>query len=38
VVEGDDGRLLGIEIKLASSIDDRAMRHLHWFAGQQGAG
>lgn len=30
VVERHDGRILGIEVKLAAAIDDRAVRHLHW--------
>lgn len=34
VVEGQGGALLGIEVKLAAGIDDRDVRHLHWFKDQ----
>lgn len=34
VVEGQGGALLGIEVKLAAGIDDRDVRHLHWFKEQ----
>ncbi|GAB3079968.1 hypothetical protein [Corynebacterium aquatimens] len=34
VVEGQRGALVGIEVKLSGAIDDRDVRHLHWFKGQ----
>jgi predicted AAA+ superfamily ATPase len=30
IVERDDGRILPIEVKLASTVDDRDVRHLLW--------
>lgn len=30
IVERDDGRVLAIDVKLASTIDDGDVRHLHW--------
>lgn len=30
IVEGPDGRVLAIEVKLASTVDDGDVRHLHW--------
>ncbi len=30
IVERHDGRAVGIEVKLAATIDDRDVRHLHW--------
>ena len=30
IVERHDGRAIGIEVKLAATIDDRDVRHLHW--------
>lgn len=33
----DDGRILAIEVKMASSIDDRDARHLHWIAERMGS-
>ena len=36
VIEGLDGRLLAIEIKLSSNVEDRDVRHLKWFAEQLG--
>ena len=32
----DDGRVLAIEVKLANTVDDKDVRHLHWLAGQLG--
>lgn len=37
VVEGHDGRVLGIEVKLASTITDSDVRHLHWLRERLGA-
>lgn len=34
VVEGTDGQILGIEIKLAASITDADVRHLRWLREQ----
>ena len=36
VLVRDDGRILAIEVKLASTVDDKDVRHLHWLAGQLG--
>ncbi len=33
----DDGRILAIEVKMASSIDDRDARHLRWIAERMGS-
>jgi predicted AAA+ superfamily ATPase len=30
VVEGIDGQVLGLEVKLAPHVDDADVRHLHW--------
>ncbi|MCL2803090.1 MAG: DUF4143 domain-containing protein [Micrococcales bacterium] len=30
IVEGDDRRVVAIEIKLAGTVTDRDVRHLHW--------
>jgi uncharacterized protein len=30
------GRVVALEVKLAQTIDDRDVRHLHWLAGQLG--
>ena len=30
VVEGPDGQVLGIEVKLAATVTDDDVRHLHW--------
>lgn len=30
IVERSDGRVLAIEVKLAATVDDRDVRHLHW--------
>lgn len=32
----DDGRILAIEVKLASTVDDHDTRHLRWLAGHIG--
>lgn len=34
VVEGDDGRVLGIEVKLAAAVGDHDVRHLLWLREQ----
>jgi len=34
IVQGVDGQLLGIEVKLAPQIDDSDIRHLKWFRDQ----
>ena len=34
VVEGDDGRVLGVEVKLAAAVTDRDVRHLLWLRDQ----
>lgn len=36
VVIRDDGRVLAIEVKLATTVDDRDVRHLRWLADQIG--
>lgn len=36
VVIRDDGRVLAIEVKLANTVDDKDVRHLHWLEGQLG--
>lgn len=36
IVEREDGRVLAIEIKLARTIDDSAVRHLKWLSDQIG--
>lgn len=36
VVEGDDGSVVAIEVKLAGTIDDRDVRHLNWLQEQLG--
>jgi len=36
VVEGDDRRVLAIEIKLAATVTDPDVRHLRWLASQLG--
>ncbi len=30
VVEGPDGRIIGIEVKLSRTVSDRDVRHLKW--------
>lgn len=34
VLEGREGQVLGIEIKLATAVVDRDVRHLHWLRQQ----
>lgn len=36
VVIRDDGRVLAIEVKRATTVDDRDVRHLRWLADQTG--
>ncbi len=36
VVVRDDGKVLAIEVKLATTVDDRDTTHLHWLAGHLG--
>lgn len=36
IVERDDGRVVALEVKLTSSVDDNALRHLKWLSGQIG--
>jgi len=36
IVTRPDGRVLAIEVKLASTVDDRDVRHLHWLKTQIG--
>lgn len=36
IVEGADGRVLAIEIKLSATVDDTDVRHLTWLAGKLG--
>lgn len=36
VVVRDDGRVLAIEVKLSTTVDDKDVRHLHWLADQLG--
>ena len=37
IVERGDGRVLALEVKLASTVDDRDVRHLRWLAGSIGS-
>jgi len=30
IVERDDRRVVGIEVKLGQAVDDHDVRHLHW--------
>lgn len=34
IVEGADGRIVGIEVKLASEVTDSDVRHLNWLREQ----
>ena len=34
VVEGSDGQVVGLEVKLAASVSDADVRHLHWLRRQ----
>ncbi|RRD04919.1 ATP-binding protein [Arachnia propionica] len=36
IVQGSDGRVLGIEVKLAASVSDSDVRHLLWLRSQLG--
>jgi predicted AAA+ superfamily ATPase len=36
VVEGRDGRVVALEVKLAPSISDADVKHLHWLRGKLG--
>ena len=36
VVVRDDGKVLAIKVKLATTVDDRDTAHLHWLAGHLG--
>lgn len=36
IIEGPDGRVLAIEVKLAAAIDDHDVRHLRWLRSQLG--
>lgn len=36
IVEGDDRRVVAIEVKLAESVSDRDVRHLNWLQDQIG--
>lgn len=36
VVVRDDGRVLAIEVKLATTVEDRDVRHLHWLTHRLG--
>lgn len=36
VVVRDDGRVLALEVKLSTTVDDRDVRHLRWLADQLG--
>ena len=36
VVVRDDGKVLAIEVKLSTTVDDRDTTHLHWLAGHLG--
>ena len=36
IVEGEDRKVVAIEVKLSESINDRDVRHLNWLHGQLG--
>ncbi len=36
IVEGEDRRVVAVEVKLAATITDRDVRHLHWLRDQIG--
>lgn len=36
IVQGPDGRILALEVKLARNVDDSDVRHLHWLAQRLG--
>lgn len=35
IVEGSDGQIVAIEVKLAPTVTDRDVRHLHWLRKQR---
>lgn len=35
VIEGPDGQIVGIEVKLAAHVSDADVRHLHWLRDQR---
>ncbi len=37
IVERDDGRVVGVEVKLGQTPDEAAVRHLHWLSEKLGA-
>ena len=37
IVERDDGRILAIEVKLSTTVDDRDVRHLKWLSERLGS-
>lgn len=37
IVERADHRVVALEVKLAASVEDRDVAHLHWFARQLGS-
>jgi predicted AAA+ superfamily ATPase len=37
IVEGDDRRVVAIEVKLAATVSDHDVRHLNWLGAQLGA-
>ncbi|NLE98618.1 MAG: ATP-binding protein [Propionibacterium sp.] len=36
ILQGRDGRIIAVEVKLAPTADDRDVRHLHWLQGRLG--
>lgn len=36
ILERHDGRVVGLEVKLAPTVSDRAVRHLHWLKDRYG--
>lgn len=36
IVEGHDGGVVGVEVKLAQAVTDHDVRHLHWLRNQIG--
>lgn len=37
ILERDDGRVVAIEVKLSSTVDEASVRHLGWLGGQIGS-
>jgi hypothetical protein len=37
IVERDDGRILAIDVKLSTTVDDRDVRHLKWLSERLGS-